>query len=267
MTEEPKHIAATESNIRIVTKIAMAAAGLILGIITAEEAWIASLCRQEPQRLTCAELAANGPGDNAYVIVTDVYAPVTWYVYKADLGDEDGPYEYVYTPLVDPGSPWFQKVLQDDIEHGENRPVSIPTDVGVFAKFKDIRNGRQLAGKLDRYEFEGLIINEFESVEEAEKRLITEAFPGADPDDCWVLEVDRRPWSANFVGGALAVSGGLFLVGVGWIVRDAVKQRRSRPPAVPAPPEAKPSPADTPARETSATALTDDDKNPYARNG
>jgi len=226
-------------------KVMMVLAGAAGAVFIGYQIYIARLCQPEPQRLTCAELAANGPGDNAYVILTDAFAPSTWFVYQAKTYDEDGPYEYVYTPIVDTGGPWYQEALARYAKDGEDFEMPPPKDLHILAKFKNIRDGEHLAEKLDRNEIKGMIINTFSPITTEDERLISRTYRGTDADECWVLEMDRRPWPMILLAPALVVAVGLFLVGTTTTIRDAIKRRHAKtppptpegtPPARPAPP-------------------------------
>lgn len=249
----------TKPNVRTIVKIAMIVVGIVCGVaIVYFQGWATFFCSPQPQPLTCAELAANGPGDNAYVLLTDAYAPATSYVYKSRTRDEDGPYEYVYTAIIEFGGGWHQKAYEKYLQDGDNYRMPAPRKVRILARFKNVRSGEHLAKKLDRDEIKGVIVNAFSPMSAEDKRLVDETYPLTDPDDCWVIEADLRPWPMALLIPTIVAAVGFTAIGLGMAIRDDTRRRRAKTP----PPTPEGMPAAPPAP---AAGPTDDASNPYAK--
>lgn len=179
---------------------------LVIALVTGKAAAKASA---KAQRITLAQLAANGPGGNAHVLVTD-YAACNNYVYRAmrmkNTG-ATGAWEAVYVPLVArdgparPGLPLAGKVSGDQIR--------------VIMYSTRARSADDVVEIFTVPEIEGTVIERTPSGDV--ERLLRQAYPGLDLGRCVVLEERRKPTDpvvpifAAVVGTIFFLVGGLLL--------------------------------------------------------
>lgn len=182
------------------------------------EVQLRGAAKAEPQNITCAELAENGPGDNAHVIMSDFLLADVVFVYEGR--SSDGPWTKVWVPAVPLGGHYHQTLLSMLDEDGKIRgAVPKPADINIIVKTSNAPYPNDLDTLADQEAIQGVIVNKIESLESKERKLLEENYPGVDFDECWILEVDRKPATlakvAGFGGGGVA----LFALGASLIVR------------------------------------------------
>ena len=148
--------------------------------------------KDTPQSITCDQLAAFGPGDNAHVELTDFRLCIDAYVYRRKLTGWKG----VWVPAV-------AKTAADAWEQ-ETEAGGAPKVPRVIVKLPKAKNGRDVARAAEQATIRGVIVNRVESLGGEEKRLLSEKYPGIDFDRCWILQSGRRPAGS---GGVLILLG------------------------------------------------------------
>jgi hypothetical protein len=237
-------------------KIVMIVCGVLLGIWSVKELLLSAGASEKPQELTCAELIADGPGDNAHIVLKDFVACPTWYIYKG--ASENGPYEWVYLPALELGGDWHRKAVDVLEKEGENAELPAPDDIRLLLKLNDVHTPTQLERVVEADTLHGLIINSTESLGAEEQKLLRQGYPGIDFSKCYILEVGRRPKSSALTAAATLGSAVLVLGGLGWMVWPTIRNRRVKQAAMTPPPvQAQP--------DSAAGAPEPEDKNPYAQ--
>ncbi|MGA2496217.1 MAG: hypothetical protein ABSH20_00665 [Tepidisphaeraceae bacterium] len=184
-------------------KLVLIFCGFVFIYLAFEERRLAQFAKSAPSTITCADLAAKGPGDNAYVTLTE-YELGSNFVYETGSKMNSG-WTLVYVPAVP--------------KHDLN---PLPQSKGVVHPRVIIKSNAvetesdlpRIAGRL-----EGMVINEIRSLSGQQKRLLLESYPGTNLDTCWIVEHGRRPaglgkvFALAALGVALSGSGiGLFFV-------------------------------------------------------
>lgn len=156
---------------------------------------LSSLAKSAPQRISMADLAARGPGDNIWVDLTDVRLVLEQTVVET----KNGRTNYAWIPAVPAG------------------------DVGAFAPGgKRVVVGTNRAGDdqlrdlVHQTTLRGMIVNATDSLGSEERKLLNEGMPGVDAGSCYFLRIGKEPTSsavhsALLGGGALSLLVGLVL--------------------------------------------------------
>jgi hypothetical protein len=177
--------------------------------VGSQEMRLAAAAKSTPQTLTCAELAAKGPGDNAHVILTDFQIGQN-FIYQTS-GRSNSAWEVVYLPAMP--MPAASSTLRVTIEP-EDKP-------SVIIKSGNIRSQQELLTLGSRVQ--GVVINKIAALGQKEKALLAESYPRASIENCWILEQDRHPASSMKIL-ALTVGGlGLAALGV-WLLPPRRRQ-------------------------------------------
>jgi hypothetical protein len=197
--------------------LAMEIGGGFLVFMGVQEMRLRSVADDAPQSITCAELEANGPGDNAHIALQEFELCDLAYVYEGQ--ENGGSWSKVWVPAVPVGGEYYIKLLSTlDAEGNAQGEVRLPTNIKLIVKSNDVENESQLGQLAALDSIEGMIVNEISSLGSEEKKLLKESYPGADFDTCYIMEVGRKPATAGKMfglgGGGLAlmlVGGGLFM--------------------------------------------------------
>jgi hypothetical protein len=191
---------------------------LVVGIAVAYFSWkgwkLAGVVQAEPQVITCAELARDGYGDNAHVVLTDFYIATAEFVYEERRSGKE--WSKVWLPVVSMHSEYVKRLgaLPDDAEE-----IPLAEDFRVILQSEHVEglDGLRAFGELER--LPGVVINEVDSLDSDTKKLLQESFPSVDLDGCWILDHQRKaPGAAR---GLLFMGFGVLLVA--WAVRLFVK--------------------------------------------
>jgi hypothetical protein len=196
------------------------ALGLIFGVVLVfvgiKELRLREQSSDVPHEITCAELAATGPGDNRHVVMREfVFLPD--YVYSTRFGAWDGAVvpcvsfealnqeiadvlgisELEVAALSEPR--WEEAAEQIDLADFEFRVcVSLPAADGEA--YVD-EMGAQDA-------IQGTIMSALQS---EEREILSESYPLVDLAECWILVAGRKPGTAESAWG-LVVGGVALLV-------------------------------------------------------
>ena len=190
-----------------------------------EEPKLSSIARAEATPITCAELVANGPGDNAHVLLGDFLFVQPHYVYEEGKRG----WEKAWLPAVPLGGEHHQEVQRIIEEEGEDAEFPLPRKIGLIVKLTDAKNEDDVTRIGDQDTIQGLIVNDIESLGSEEKAILGGSYPGINFATCWILEVGRRPKGTGEIVGFFV--GGIGLIGLaGFLV---LRRRRSAGTTVP----------------------------------
>lgn len=179
--------------------IAMLVIGVMLIVYGFREWRLASASGSTPQTITCAQLEANGYGNNAYIHLTG-FRVSGHFVYQKRSDDY---WTVAWLPIVSVKNP-------------------LPTTAGavpsaaikVIVKSNKIHNHAEAEAFALNTSLEGMVINQIESMTSKEIELLRHSYPTTNFDKCWIVEEGREPagagkYMAFFGGGALLVLAGL----------------------------------------------------------
>lgn len=192
--------------------LAMIIGGGACVFMAVQDMRLRSMADEKPQSISCADLQANGPGDNLHITMQDFLLCEFAYVYEKQAG---GNWSNVWVPAVPVGGE-FHKLLLSQVDQDGNfvGEIQLPSDVNVIVQAKDVENESELQQLAAQESLQGMVINLISSLGSTEKELLKESYPSVDFDNCYILEVGRTPASAGKllgfgVGGlALMVAGG-----------------------------------------------------------
>lgn len=196
--------------------LALVVIGALLTFFGYNENKLASTADAEPQSMSAADLAANGPGDNAHIKLTDFWLLDTQSVVEYPENDEST-YNKIWSPVIPADDPYVQQYITSD----PNLPPPAYTGkVGIVLYSTDINNDDDFNTAMTSGSVQGLIINEIDKIDGEELSLLQQGLPNMDADTVLVLEHNRQPKSAGttilmMVGGIVLILAGptLFFVG------------------------------------------------------
>jgi hypothetical protein len=194
---------------------------LVLGVIaigySLVEMRLALGASEKPQRLTLAQLAANGPGDNAHVVLTD-FALCDGYVCLVKVGRyerlTDGTdtknrrWEGVFVPVVP---------LSPEVQQQQGRGAA-PANVRVLLLSYTVHGEADLDRLGAQPEVRGMVINSIKSLDGKTESLLREMYPGTDFSTCLIFQEKRKPTATMaslllvLLGTCLTVGSALLLV-------------------------------------------------------
>jgi hypothetical protein len=188
--------------------------GLGLAIWGGEEALLASGASDTPQDITCADLAANGPGNNAHVRVTD-FKSMSNFIYRKSA---NGDWDTVWLPIIPPNAVVVPKGKR--LIHSESKAVSKDivdsSVIHVLIKTHTVHSQGDVESAMNRDSVEGLVINKIEHLNEKERELLRNAYPLMDVDTVCIVEEGRQPNGGTgmlgLIGGIALILGGLVLI-------------------------------------------------------
>jgi hypothetical protein len=187
--------------------------GLGLAIWGGKEALLASGATDTPQNITCADLAANGPGTNAHVRVTNFKSMSNFVFRKSATGD----WQTAWLPIIPPSAVKppngrrlrpGSKIIPKDFVDSSN--------IHVLIKTHTVRSQADVDGAMKRDEVEGLVINKIEKLTDNERELFQNAYPQMDSDNVYIVEDGRMPAGGTgmlgLIGGGVLLLCGLFIL-------------------------------------------------------
>lgn len=175
--------------------------GGVFVFLGVQEYRLSKVARVEPQTITCAKLAATGPGENAHVRLTD-FELTENYIYKNRKRSMEWQTSYVpAVPLRVKDSP------------------SVRT-VKVLVKSSRARDEDELYA-LGQGPIDGVVVNAIGQLGSDEKRLLQESYPDIDFDACWIVEAGKKPASREKLLGMIGGGGGLAVVAAGMLLLAA----------------------------------------------
>jgi hypothetical protein len=198
--------------------IAMIVGGGVLVFMTVQDLRLRSIAKDKPQYITCADLQAKGPGENVHVMLGEYLLCSFSYVYEEKSA---GTWSKVWVPAVPVGGAYHQQLLAQVDEQGnvpDNFPL--PNDVKVIIKSNDVDNEAELLALGNQQTLQGMVVNLVDSLGSEEKKILQESYPSVNFDECYIIEVDRKPASTGkLLGtglgglGLMAAGGFIFLAG------------------------------------------------------
>jgi hypothetical protein len=171
----------------------------ILSLFFGQREWrLASRAKSTPQKMTVAQLAANGPGDNIYVELTDVsLRPDLAVIEKhGKIGTNEDTWQWTFAWIPAESGNSFGRLGRGQIK------------VLFGCKCHD---EWQLKSFCSHSKYTGLVVNATDSLGADERKLLNEGLHGFDAASCYYFRDGQSPASAGFqmllLGG-----GGLSLV-------------------------------------------------------
>lgn len=172
--------------------------GVMLAFYGLREMRLAVDASEAPQRLTLAQLAASGPGDNAHVVLTD-FALCDGYVCIVKVGRFDKfitgsdptrkRWEGVFVPLVPLTPELRQRRARGEAVGRQPAPAHVRVLLLSYAV-----HGAADLDKLDTQpEVRGMVINSVKSLDSKTEPLLRELYPGTDFGNCLIFQQGRRP--------------------------------------------------------------------------
>src|SRR5947207_6389199 len=90
-------------------KLGLVVVGIFLVVKGVNEHTLSGKTKDQPQRISCAKLASEGPGDNAHIVLTDfLMAPN--YVYEGR--GKSGTWSNAWVPALAIDSDWAKQVAE-----------------------------------------------------------------------------------------------------------------------------------------------------------
>jgi len=214
-------------------QIGLLCVGAVLLFTGGRELMLCTKASPTPRTISYQQLAAQGYGRNAHIILTDAVPVTEWMVYNG-TGD-NGPWTRVYFPAIANDNPWIEEV-EAKVQAGRNI-TTMPKDIRVLLKFTGVKNVKDLETKLlAQYErnggIHGTIINEIDSLGAKEKSLLQQGYTSLDVNKVLILEADRTPSKTK---GLALVGGGIVGVVLGglWLLTSYRQSRQTRVASIP----------------------------------
>jgi hypothetical protein len=181
-------------------------AGGMLGYFGWQEWTLFSSGSATPQSIPLADLAANGPGKNVHVTVTNFT-----FVPKVGIYEEkNGAWQSAWFPVVVPGEPTKAIVVKN---------FKVKNESQVEAYVESASSSQALTG---------IITNSIRSLGTEETAKLKNMLPGVDVSKTLVLEEGRSFPSSGSVFGLLGGGILLILVGLGFAFGWWVVKRRAQ---------------------------------------
>ena len=200
--------------------IAVIVGGCFLAFFGVQEFRLASGTKSTPQAITVAQLEADGPGDNAYVELTE-FALMPNMVYQENKSGTKWAKVWVPATPLDGDYLRAMAALYAEAE-ASGVPVSpaaeaaVPVPpVRVVVRSDDIEDESGLDALAAQDTIRGLVVNRTEGLGKDEAKMLADGYPGSDMTKAWIVDVGREPKGyatsgAMTLGGLLLIGGGLF---------------------------------------------------------
>ncbi len=190
--------------------------GVVLGWYGFKEHRLASGASATPQELTCRDLGANGPGANAHVRMTGHLLVYEAFVVSAKDTTSDR-WEKSWVPAVPIDSDFAKRV--SEAADGEEVPPPDTFSVLVYNSTPGTQSGldHELTSGRHLDPVQGLVINEVDSLDADEVRILKQSYPNFDADRVWIIQRHRTPSTGGkplfMMIGALAmvIAGGFWM--------------------------------------------------------
>lgn len=182
-------------------------AALFIGV---QEMRLAAVAKSEPQKIDCAALAKNGPGDNAHVVVENFALAGSYVAERAS-----GVMKRVWIPMVPLDAAFYEEVGRALFAGNSDQPDAIQhRNIRIVLKINRQIDEAGLERLMGEESLQGIITNQIARIGKKERELLESSYPGIDFASCYLLELDRQPPGGvrlygPLIGGALLVAGGL----------------------------------------------------------
>ncbi len=187
--------------------------GGVLLFLGWQEQTLSGLAKTKPAPITLAQLASNGPGENAHLVVGDFFL-CTWdYVYA----EKRGRWTEAWVPAVPLNGPFHEKFmasLEPDGTWPDDKPFPVPENLAVVFKLTDSPSEDSVDELAMSDTVQGLLINEIDSIASDERALLQSSYPAADFDKVHIFEPGRAPKAASTIYAMLGGGAVLFLAGL-----------------------------------------------------
>jgi hypothetical protein len=199
-------------------KLVMIIGGGMLVWFGVQEWRLAQAAKETPQTISCADLSANGPGDNANIVLTDSLICVDSFVYEGKKNSTT--WSKVWVPVVPSNGEYVQQIKELIEKNGGNLNITPPPpqNIKVILTSNKIPSQAEIGALTQQSSITGLVTNKIESLGNKQRKILEESYPGTDFTKCWIVDHDRQPSGmgkvAGMAGGGLVLS----LVGVGMLV-------------------------------------------------
>jgi len=196
-------------------KLVILGLGVFLCYRGYEEMKLKGIAAPEAQEITCAELIANGPGENAHVIISDFMLLQQAYVYEGSENNMDK----VWIPAVALGGEFHQEfsnyLSERDGEDINPDDLPKPKSIGLMVISSRMKTDDQMTAVADADTIRGLVINEIEKLSGEELEILKSSYPGIDFSTVYILEHGREPSGSGKMLGFLGGGALLSLLGLG----------------------------------------------------
>jgi hypothetical protein len=91
-------------------KIALLVGGIVLVVFGVQEWRLSQEAKEAPQTISCGDLSAKGPGDNAHIVLTDGLLCGDSFVYEAKKNNPK--WNTVWVPIVPKDGEYIEKIRQ-----------------------------------------------------------------------------------------------------------------------------------------------------------
>jgi hypothetical protein len=198
-------------------KIIMIVGGIFLTAWGVQEWRLAQDAKETPQTITCADLSAKGPGDNANIVLTDSLFCADSIVYETKKRSQT--WNKIWVPVVPRNGEYIKQIAELLEKNGGkiNGPVPPPQNIKVILKSSKVPGQAELLALSDQTTVNGLVTNKIESLGSKERKHLEESYPGTDFTQCWIVDHDRKPYGLGQVAGLAGGGVLLSLVGVGML--------------------------------------------------
>jgi hypothetical protein len=166
--------------------------GVGLLVVAVMEGRLMGAASATPQTLPLARLAANGPGDNAHVIVTD-FLPGDNFVYE--YRGSQSHWQSVYVPVV----PLTQEMQARLGPIPMGKRTIPPGSIRVIVHSSRVHSQADLPTVFGAPTIQGTVVNSIRSLDNQTQKLLRDSYPGTDFGSCYILQEGRKPSSAAFV--------------------------------------------------------------------
>ena len=195
-------------------KLILIIGGLALAVLVVQDLRLAYVASGKPREISCAELIANGPGDNAHVVVTGF---VLWPDAAVSPADgQDRSRNVVWIPAGCEAEGSDRRVPAASAPATASAEAPMPTNVRLLIKARNVSGSRGLAELAARRKLQGIVTNAIEPLADDQKQELAKFYKGTDFSACWILDLDRSPSltgkTAVYLFGSVAAIGlGLYL--------------------------------------------------------
>ncbi len=198
--------------------------GLILIWTGYRESNLSAVAKDVPQSMSCADLAAKGPGDNAFIELSDFLLTTSSYVYE----EKKGRWRKVWVPAVPLHGEYHNRLLAivNDTTGTAPDNIPLPQDIRVIVQDGDARNDNDVEELASRNVIRGMVINEIAGLDNDTRTLLTESYPHVDFEQCYVFEVGRTPSGSGGLIGYFGGGAALLALGIGGLVFRSRKKAK-----------------------------------------
>jgi len=160
-----------------------------LGVYAWRETRLGWKAKAKPQRLSLARLAADGPGDNAHIVLAD-FLMCSWaFVYSSNRGT----WSEAWVPAVELEGEYHIQTRALIAEKGEDAKPPPPRDLKVIVKLPSARTVADVERIAAKDDLRGMVINAIEQIGSLERVMLEANYPGVDIARCWIFEQGRSP--------------------------------------------------------------------------